>query len=48
VDIPARKLVICRDPSADGYRRVHEPEHLTSVTPESIPDCAIDLSGLFG
>jgi Uma2 family endonuclease len=48
VDIPARKLVICRDASADGYRRVHEPEHLTSVTPESIPDCAIDLSGLFG
>lgn len=48
VDIPERKLVMFREPSADGYRQAHEPEHLGSVTPASLPDCAVDLSGLFG
>jgi len=48
VDIPAHKLVMYREPSAQGYGQVREAHHLESVTPASLPDCAVDLSGLFG
>jgi Uma2 family endonuclease len=48
VDIPARRLVLCREPSAEGYRQVSEPADLTQVACAALPDCPIDLRGLFG
>jgi Uma2 family endonuclease len=48
VDIPARKLMLYREPSADGYRAVAEAADLGRVTPAALPECAIDLRGLFG
>jgi len=48
LDIPARKLILYREPAADGYRAVAEAGDLARVTPAALPDCAIDLRGLFG
>jgi Uma2 family endonuclease len=48
VDIPARKLILYREPAADGYRAVAEAGDLARVTPAALPGCAIDLRGLFG
>jgi Uma2 family endonuclease len=48
VDIPARKLMLYREPTADGYRKATESADLAAVTPAALPDCAIDLRGLFG
>jgi Uma2 family endonuclease len=48
VDIPAQTLLVCREPSAEGYRQIGEPADLGRVAPEALPDCPIDLRGLFG
>jgi Uma2 family endonuclease len=48
VDIPARKLTLYREPAADGYRTAVEVADLTRVAPTALPDCALDLRGLFG
>jgi Uma2 family endonuclease len=48
IDIPARKLIIHREPSADGYRHSTEAHDLGRLTASALPDCPIDLRGLFG
>ncbi|WP_295883676.1 Uma2 family endonuclease [uncultured Thiohalocapsa sp.] len=48
VDIPAGKLTLYREPAADGYRTAVEATDLNGVAPAALPDCALDLRGLFG
>jgi Uma2 family endonuclease len=47
VNIPARTLTIHREPSPDGYRSVTMADDLNRVAPAALPDCCIDLAGLF-
>lgn len=47
IDIPARKLIIHREPSAEGYRHVIEAQDLGRLTASALPDCPVDLRGLF-
>ncbi|MCG6942455.1 MAG: Uma2 family endonuclease [Thiohalocapsa sp.] len=47
VDIPAGKLSMYREPSAEGYQTVAEANDLSQVTVAALPGYRIDLGGLF-
>jgi len=46
VDVQTREILVHREPSAEGYRRI-DPVG-TTLAPVAFPDCALDLSQLWG
>jgi len=46
VNVQTREILVHRDPSAEGYRRIDPAGSV--LVPVVFPDCAIDLSQLWG
>jgi Uma2 family endonuclease len=47
VDIPGRTLWLCRQPGPAGYAEVRAAADLAALAPLALPDCVLDLTGLF-
>ncbi len=47
VDLENRCLHVCREPAEGGYKEVQTVEHPGVMAPLQLPECGIDLSGLF-
>jgi Uma2 family endonuclease len=47
VDLPGRTLWVYRQPAPGGYAEVRPAADLASLAPAALPDCVIDLTGLF-
>ena len=47
VDLEHAVLIICRSPSDDGYRDVRSQGSPGKLAPGLLPDCLIDLTGIF-
>jgi Uma2 family endonuclease len=47
VDLAGRTLWCCRDPAPAGYGTVERAGSLATLRPRLLPDCSVDLRGLF-
>jgi Uma2 family endonuclease len=47
VDIPGRTLWVCRQPGPAGYAEARVAADRSALAPQALPDCVIDLTGLF-
>jgi len=47
VDLVGKVLWIYREPRPDGYAEVQTADDLSAVQPICVPDCLLDLRGLF-
>lgn len=47
VDLENRLLHLFRSPAADGYRETETLDKPGTVAPRLLPECGVDLSGLF-
>jgi Uma2 family endonuclease len=47
VDLQKQQVTIFSSPSAQGYQEENVPDTLAGLSPRSLPDIVLDLSGLF-
>lgn len=47
IDVEDKQIGLYREPAASAYQNVVDPAPLGTVTPQLLPEIAVDLSGLF-